>query len=124
MRTRFTVAAAVLVALAAACGGSGYGDSPTSPGNTNGSGNNSGNTTTSISVRDNNFSPNATTVPVGSTITWTWGGSAAHNVTFNDGPASQSQSSGSYQRTFTAAGTYPYHCTIHGAAMSGTITVQ
>jgi len=25
---------------------------------------------------------------------------------------------------FTKAGTYYYHCSVHGAAMSGTITVQ
>ena len=41
--------------------------------------------------------------------------------TVDDGIASGTQSSGTFQRTFSAAGAYPYHCTIHGAAMSGTV---
>jgi plastocyanin len=67
-------------------------------------------------------------------VTWTWnscssdgyGGTTcvAHSILFDDGTASGSQSDGSWARTFTTAGTYKYHCTIHGAAMSGTITVQ
>jgi plastocyanin len=35
------------------------------------------------------------TVPVGSTVTWQWNsGGVAHNVTFQNGPASQNLSSG------------------------------
>lgn len=83
-----------------------------------------GSTSNAISVMDNSFSPNATTVAVGTTVTWTWMGASQHNVTFDDGAASTTQSSGSYARAFTAAGTYPYHCTVHGAAMSGTVTVH
>ena len=45
---------------------------------------------------------------------------------FDDGSniSSGSQSSGTFSRTFTAAGTYKYHCTIHGSAMSGQVVVQ
>jgi plastocyanin len=32
-------------------------------------------------------------------------------------------SSGTQTRTFTAAGTYPFHCAIH-EGMTGTVTVQ
>ena len=47
-----------------------------------------------------------------------------HNVTFDDGETSGDQGTGHYQRTFATAGSYAYHCTIHGAKlMSGTITV-
>jgi plastocyanin len=71
-------------------------------------------------------------------VTWKWdscsdpgayGGYStcvSHNVTFDDGSnlSSGSQSSGTYSRTFPAAGTYKYHCSIHGAAMSGQVVVQ
>src|SRR5437016_3053450 len=47
------------------------------------------------------FSPSSGSVTSGGTVTWSWAnGSIEHNVTFNDGPASASQSAGSYQRTF------------------------
>jgi len=78
-----------------------------------------------IRVGNNFFAPGARTVTVGTTVTWTWNaGSVDHNVTFTGGPASMTQSSGSYQRNFPAAGVFNYLCTIHGVAMSGSITVQ
>lgn len=80
--------------------------------------------TAAVSVGDNFFSPNQAAVAVGDTVTWTWGGSASHNVTFDDGPASATQASGTYKRAFSAPGTYAYHCTIHGASMSGSIAVN
>ncbi len=110
--------------LTASCGGgnsgkSGYG--PTGP--TGGTGG-TGSTSNAISVNDNSFSPSATTVPIGTTVTWTWNGRNPHDVTFNDGPKSDTQTSGTYSRTFSAAGTYNYHCTVHGTAMSGSVTVK
>jgi plastocyanin len=80
--------------------------------------------TASVTVGNNVFSPTNRSVTQGATITWTWSpGGVAHNVTFDDGPASATQSSGTHQRTFFTIGSYPYHCTIHGAAMSGTVAV-
>jgi plastocyanin len=108
------------LALATACGGSDPYSTDPSPG-TGGGG---GSASTDITVHDNFFQPNATTVPVGTKVTWTWAGSMSHNVTFDDGPASPTQASGTFSRTFQTAGTYRYHCTIHGVAMSGTVTVS
>ena len=119
----------------ASCGGGGganYGTNPpTSGGNSNPP---SPSTSTAITVGNDAFSPSSTTVAVGSTVTWSWdacqsdgyGGQLceSHNVTFDDGPKSATQSSGSFARTFDAAGTYHYHCTIHGAAMSGSVEVK
>ena len=53
-------------------------------------------------------------------------GDVIHTVTFDADTTIMSafQSSGTYARTFTVAGTYPYHCSIHGKAMTGVITVQ
>ena len=78
----------------------------------------------SVTVGKTFFHPAATTVAVGSTVTWTWAGGVRHNVTFDDGVASATQATGTYSRTFNTAGTYSYHCTIHGTMMSGTVTVH
>jgi plastocyanin len=74
------------------------------------------------------------TVAVGTTVQWAWNsctGDAysgqicvSHSVTFDDGTTSATQSQGTYNRMFGTAGTYPYHCSVHGTAMSGSITVQ
>lgn len=78
-----------------------------------------------VRVGNNFFNPSSRTVSAGATVTWTWNsGASLHNVTFDDGPASGNQSSGTYQRQFTVAGSYPYECTLHGSAMTGTVTVQ
>lgn len=84
---------------------------------------------------NNSFSPAAKTITAGTTVTWAWnscsgGGNytpetcVAHGVNFDDGTNSPTQEQGSYSRTFSSAGTYPYHCPVHGAAMAGSITVQ
>jgi plastocyanin len=78
-----------------------------------------------ILVRNNSFDPAALTVQTGATVVWAWvAGAVTHNVTFADDVASGDRSSGTFERTFAAPGNYPYLCTIHGAAMSGTITVE
>ena len=118
MRNGSCILLAAVLVVAAGCGGSGdsYGSGPS---------NNPGNSTSKqILVKNNLFDPAATTVTVGSTVTWSWTqGADVHNVTFDDGPKSDDQSSGGYARVFTIAGTYPYHCTRHGA-MTGSVTVQ
>ena len=79
-----------------------------------------------VAVRNNFFEPDALEVEPGATVVWAWEGGVTHNVTFDDGEASGNQASGTYERTFAAAGTYPYHCTIHGTAttgMRGAVTV-
>jgi plastocyanin len=90
-----------------------------------------------VRVTNNSFTPGALTVSAGSTVTWNWdtcsGGDpygngevcVAHSVVLDDGSAnSGTQSTGSYTHQFSQAGTYPYHCAIHGAAMSGKVVVQ
>ncbi len=71
------------------------------------------------------FSPSCVTIAGGGTVTWTFG--AQHNVTFTGAKPPQGdipdQSTGSVSRTFPAAGTYPYHCTLHNG-MNGTVIVQ
>lgn len=75
---------------------------------------------------DNRFVAANTSVNVGDTVTFVWEG-GFHDVVFADG-----QKSGSpvgdvgteYKRTFSAAGTYSYVCTVHEAlGMKGTVVV-
>jgi plastocyanin len=90
-------------------------------------------------VENNAFNPGTTTVPVGSTVKWTWDTCTStqdpygygtqtcvdHSVAWDAGATgSATQSQGTYQRTFDVAGTYTYHCAVHGAAMSGKVVVQ
>ena len=128
---------AIFVALAiagisAGCGGGGGGS--TAPNNNNPPGNTPP-PAGGISVSNNSFSPSTKSVAVGTTVHWSWntcsgdpyyGGQTcvSHSVTFEDGTTSATQEQGTFQRTFHAAGTYNYHCSVHGAAMAGTITVQ
>ena len=90
-----------------------------------------------VKVTNNAFTPGDLTVSAGSTVTWSWdtcsGGDVygdgqvcvTHSVVLDDGSVqSSAQSTGSFAHQFTTAGTYPYHCAIHGATMSGKIVVQ
>ena len=88
-----------------------------------------------ISVSNNTFSPGTKTVAVGTSVRWAWNSCSgdvysgqtcgSHSVTFDDGTASSPlQDQGTFDKTFSAAGTFTYHCQIHGASMTGTITVQ
>jgi plastocyanin len=126
------VLVALTVASLYACGGGGGGGSSTGPTT------NPVNTPApagGISVINNSFSPGTKTVAVGSTVQWSWNSCSGdpyygqtcvqHSVTFDDGSTSSGlQDQGTFSRQFTAAGTYTYHCSNHGTAMSGTITVQ
>ncbi len=74
------------------------------------------------------FTPNPLTVTAGDIVTFTFG-AVAHNVTFDSpGGATPADIPGtnsgvSFQRTFTTAGTYRFHCTIH-PGMAGSVVVQ
>lgn len=74
------------------------------------------------------FNPNALTVAVGATVTWTnTDAGISHTVTSTAGPANFASSllapGDTFSFQFTIAGTYEYHCTVH-PTMTGTITVQ
>ena len=86
-------------------------------------------TTDDVSVNNNSFNPQQTVVKTGGTVTWTWNsGLTSHNVTYSSGPAplpanSPTQAGGTtFSSTFTATGTYAYHCTLH-SGMEGTVRV-
>jgi plastocyanin len=123
---------ALAVASLSACGGGGGGS--TAPPNNNPPPGNTPPPANGISVTNDAYSPSTKSIAVGTTVNWAWNTCsgdpyygqtcASHSVTFDDGTTSPTQDKGTFNRTFAAAGTYTYHCAIHGAAMSGTITVQ
>lgn len=77
-----------------------------------------------IGIGSNYFTPPAVTVQVGDTVVWNNSDNKSHTVTSDNGffDSGTMQPGGAYSRTFTSAGTYPYHCIFHGG-MTGTITV-
>lgn len=136
MRNLSVIAAFVAVVVTAACGGSSsqpagvIGVAPGTPGGGGGSSSGGGGTTPgadTINVGNDFFSPSTLSVPINTLVTWVWlPGDVIHTVTFDADTTIMSpfQSSGTYARMFSAAGSYPYHCSIHGRAMTGVITVQ
>lgn len=127
----FRALAVAALVLAAGCSGgsTGYGNPPPPPPPPGpppppppGGGH-----STTITVDNNFFNPTPDTVPAGN-VTFTWAaGAVLHNVTWDSGPTtpanSGNKSSGDHVVT-VQQGTYGYHCTIHGATMSGVIVVQ
>jgi plastocyanin len=83
-----------------------------------------------VNLVDAKFQPQTVTISVGEKVTWINSSGGFHNVSFDDGsfrngdPASSNWTA---ERTFTAAGSFAYHCDVHGApggvGMSGTVVV-
>lgn len=114
------IAASVVLAVGTACSDStGYG------------GGGGGGHSTTITVANNTFQPTPDTVPAGP-VTFSWATpSNGHTVTWDSGPGTLPASTGTLGSGTVVvtlqAGTYQYHCAIHGATgtgMHGTIVVQ
>ncbi len=81
-----------------------------------------------ILVKNFAFTPGVLTIKPGTMVTWTnqdgtthqIGSDAGSSVSFSSDPLPDGAS---YQFTFSAPGTYTYHCLIH-PSMKGTIIVQ
>lgn len=75
----------------------------------------------------NVFSPSTLTISAGQTVAWRWV-TGTHSIVSDASPKafsdSATRSSGLFTATFATAGTYPYHCGVHGAMMSGTVVVH
>jgi plastocyanin len=75
----------------------------------------------------NSFTPQQVDISTGGTVTWTFSGSEAHNVSFASTTGAPSSigdtQNANVSRTFTAAGTFNYNCTRH-AGMTGVVVVH
>ena len=71
------------------------------------------------------YSPSSITVAANTTVTWTNKDAVAHTVTSNSGlfDSGLISANGTFSFKFTAAGTYPYHCTPH-PTMTATVSAN
>ena len=91
--------------------------------------NNPGTGSGAIIVNDSFYDKTEKTIFVGNTVEWSWQGNIGHSVTggtaanpdgsFDSGVISM----GTFSHKFDTEGTFKYYCTVHGAAMTGTIIV-
>ena len=70
------------------------------------------------------YTPSSTNINQGDSVIWTWDG-FNHSTTSNTGlwDSGVFNSPHLYTNTFNSAGTFAYHCSFHGLAMSGTVIV-
>jgi plastocyanin len=70
------------------------------------------------------FAPQSTTIHVGDTVTWANADAQGHTATADDGSWQTGTISGNTSKslTFTTAGTFAYHCSIH-RQMTATLVV-
>jgi plastocyanin len=73
----------------------------------------------------NQFQPRALEVRPGTTVRWSNADPDEHDVIAQDGSFESPPfgTGGTYERTFAAAGSFPYYCDLH-SDMEGTITVR
>lgn len=87
--------------------------------------------TTNVTVGQGgaNFSLSAVTIQIGDTVKWTWAGNNHSATSGTPNNPSGLFDSGvhnagfTFSFTFNTAGSYPYYCRIHGAMMTGSVTV-
>ena len=80
-----------------------------------------------VTIDNFTFTPAEITVAIGAKVTWTNRDDIPHTVTDADHPkdikSAPLDTGDSYSRTFTAAGTYRYFCSLH-PHMQGSVTVK
>jgi plastocyanin len=80
-----------------------------------------------VAVKIDNFvfGPQAITVPVGTTVTWTNSDDIPHTAVSTDGvfKSKVMDTDEKFSYTFTKPGTYPYYCSVH-PKMTGQVVVK
>ena len=78
-----------------------------------------------VAMTGNSFAPGTVTVVVGDTVTWTNSDQVSHTATADGGSFDTGVigNGASGTITFSTAGSFPYHCTIH-EGMNGTVVVE
>ena len=119
-----TIAIMMGIFLVAGCTTQSPGGSQNGGGN--GGGGTGGGQTHSVDINNFAFSPADLSIHAGDTVVWTNSDSAPHTITSDSGSevsSSQLATGQTYSHTFSTAGTYAYHCTLH-TSMKGTVTVS
>jgi len=113
LRSSAAVAAALVLTVSCSSSKS-KGDSGTAPVRGN-----------AVSVNNFAFTPQNLAAKAGTTVTWTFSDSVAHNVTESNNVFKSDDLTGgkTYTFTFAKAGKYSYTCTIH-PQMKGTVTIS
>jgi plastocyanin len=89
----------------------------------------------SVGIADSSYTPDTVRIAAGAGVRWTNAGPSTHSITPDTGSAFGATLSPpgmdpygyptgveSYNKKFTTAGTFPYHCTFH-ANMHGAVVV-
>jgi plastocyanin len=78
-----------------------------------------------VTIDNFRFGPQAVTVPVGATVTWTNRDDTPHTIVSTGGvfKSKVRDTDEKFSYTFTKAGKYPYYCSVH-PKMIGQIIVQ
>ena len=83
--------------------------------------------TANVAIKIDNFvfGPQAITVPVGTTVTWTNSDDIPHTAVSTDGvfKSKVMDTDEKFSYTFTKAGTYSYYCSVH-PKMIGQVVVK
>ncbi|HUG30806.1 MAG TPA: plastocyanin/azurin family copper-binding protein [Candidatus Limnocylindria bacterium] len=81
---------------------------------------------TDVETSVGGFAWGSVTAKVGDVVTWTNGDDAPHKLAFDDGTCTMDGNidggGGTRSLTFSKAGTFAFHCTLHGQ-MPGSITI-
>jgi plastocyanin len=111
--------------LGVACGGGSATTTAAPTASTSSTPAGSGGTEVKVTMTNISYSPDTVTIKVGDTVTWLNEDAPKHDVVADNGEFKSSlfDKGGTFSFTFTQAGTYPYHCSIH-ANMKGTVIVQ
>ena len=120
------IAGGVILALAlAACGSASTSSAPASAAASAAGPAASAAGGSAVQIKNFAFAPASLTVPVGSSVTWTNADTTGHTVTADDGSFDSKElaSGKTFSQTFSKAGTFAYHCTIH-STMKATIVVS
>jgi len=77
---------------------------------------------------DYRFTAGNLSLPLGSTLTWSFPGDVLHNVTLANGPEGFSSdrlvNGGTFSKTFTRPGTYTFFCELHPVGMIERVIVR
>jgi plastocyanin len=120
--------AAIILASCASGGSGSSGTTATTAGTstTTGGGTTTGDSATvQVIMNNRSYDPATVTVRPGDTVTWVNQDAPQHDVVADNGEFKSDlfDKGGTFSFTFSKAGTYPYHCTIH-PGMTGMVVVQ